>query len=81
MATWITHLRIADNLLPLIAGLDEEYFAIGNLAPDSGVPDENWENFEPPPSITHCLLFIDRADPAGYTSVLEMDVNIGVGEL
>jgi len=53
MATWIVHLRLAENLLLLIPALDEQCFAIGNLAPDSGVPDENWENFEPPPWVTH----------------------------
>ncbi|MCP4141053.1 MAG: zinc dependent phospholipase C family protein [Chloroflexi bacterium] len=55
MATWIVHLRIAENLLELIPGLDAGQFAIGNTAPDSGVPDENWENFDPPPATTHFL--------------------------
>jgi hypothetical protein len=53
VATWIGHLRIAENLLDMIAGLDAESFAIGSVAPDSGIPDENWENFDPPPSVTH----------------------------
>lgn len=53
MATWIVHLRIAENLLDLIPDLDAGKFAVGNIAPDSGVPDENWENFDPPPEITH----------------------------
>jgi hypothetical protein len=53
MATWIVHLRLAENLLDLIDGLDPAYFAIGNVAPDSGVPDKNWENFDPPTEITH----------------------------
>jgi hypothetical protein len=53
MATWIVHLRLAENLLGLIEGLDPSYFAIGSIAPDSGIPDENWENFEPPPEILH----------------------------
>jgi hypothetical protein len=26
---------------------------MGNIAPDSGIPDENWENFDPPPEILH----------------------------
>ena len=55
MATWIVHLRIAENLLDLIPNLDAGQFAIGNIAPDSGVPDENWENFDPPPPVTHFL--------------------------
>jgi len=53
LASWIVHLRIAENLLPLIAGLEDEAFAIGNVAPDSGVPDDKWEKFDPPPEITH----------------------------
>ncbi len=53
MATWIAHLRIAENLLERIDDLDPGQFAIGNIAPDSGIPDENWENFDPPPRVTH----------------------------
>ena len=53
MASWIVHLRIADKLLDRIPGLDAAQFAIGNVAPDSGVPDENWETFTPPGNITH----------------------------
>jgi hypothetical protein len=44
MATWIAHLRLAENLLERIPGLDEAQFAIGNVAPDSGIPDENGRN-------------------------------------
>jgi hypothetical protein len=53
MATWITHLRIAENLIEQVSGLEAGAFAIGNIAPDSGIPDEKWENFTPDPSITH----------------------------
>lgn len=53
MATWIVHLRLAERLLDRIPGLDETYFAIGSVAPDSGIPDENWETFDPPPQILH----------------------------
>jgi hypothetical protein len=53
MATWIAHLRIAENLLARIPRLDPGQFAIGNIAPDAGIPDENWENFNPPPAVTH----------------------------
>ena len=53
MATWIAHLRIAENLLARIPGLDPGQFAIGNIAPDSGIPDEKWEKFDPPPAVTH----------------------------
>jgi hypothetical protein len=43
MASWIVHLRIAENLLAKFPELDERQFAIGNIAPDSGWPDEKWE--------------------------------------
>lgn len=55
MATWITHLRIAEKLLKNIPGLDARQFAIGNIAPDSGIPNEDWEKFDPPKEITHYL--------------------------
>jgi len=57
MASWIVHLRIADNLLERIEGLDPAAFAIGNIAPDSGIPDENWEHFNPPSEVSHYKKF------------------------
>ena len=56
MATWIAHLRIAEHLLARIDGLDPSFFAIGNIAPDSGIPDENWQHFNPPSEISHFKL-------------------------
>jgi len=53
MATWIAHLRIAELLLERIPGLDAAQFAIGNLAPDSGIPDEDRNTFDPPVEVTH----------------------------
>lgn len=53
MATWIVHLRLAERLLDRIDGLDPAYFAIGNIAPDSGIPDEKWEKFDPPAEVLH----------------------------
>jgi len=34
------------KLVNRITGLDPAYFAVGNIAPDSGIPDENWEHFD-----------------------------------
>jgi hypothetical protein len=53
MATWIVHLRIAENLLEKIPGLLAPPFAVGNIAPDSGIADEKWEKFTPPTEVTH----------------------------
>jgi len=59
MATWIAHLRLAENLLRTIEGLDAPQFAIGSIAPDSGIPDENWESFTPPKEVSHFIVPTD----------------------
>ena len=43
MASWMVHLRIADELLKHISNIDETAFVMGNIAPDSGVPNEDWQ--------------------------------------
>ena len=53
MASWMVHLRIADILLDRIEGLDMNAFVLGNIAPDSGVPNEDWSVFTPPGNVTH----------------------------
>ena len=55
MGTWISHLRIAENLLTHFPELDEVTFAFGNLSPDSGIPNADWTEFDPPKEITHFL--------------------------
>jgi hypothetical protein len=60
MATWIVHLRIAENLLVNFPGLDASQFAIGNVAPDSGLPDKKWEKFDPPAELLHFSKGDDR---------------------
>jgi len=68
MASWIVHLRIAENLLQLIDGLEAGKFAVGNIAPDSGIPDEKWEKFSPDPSVTH---FVDVS--SAYRKLADME--------
>jgi hypothetical protein len=53
MASWVVHFRVAETLLEQIHGLDAEKFSLGNVAPDSGKPDDRWEHFTPPTSVTH----------------------------
>lgn len=66
MASWMVHLRIADKLLDRIKDIDETAFVMGNIAPDSGVPNEDWSQFTPPKVISHFKtkpddeLFFDR---------------------
>lgn len=53
MASWMVHLRIADRLLAEFPDLEETEFVVGNIAPDSGVPNEDWSSFSPPTEISH----------------------------
>lgn len=53
MASWIVHLRITDRLLDEIPGLAPTEFVVGNIAPDSGVPNEDWSKFTPSGDVSH----------------------------
>ena len=53
MASWMIHLRIADKLLDRIPGLCPIEFIMGNMAPDSGVPNEDWTAFSPSTQVSH----------------------------
>ena len=53
MASWMVHLRIADELLKHISNIDETVFVMGNIAPDSGVPSEDWKEYYPPKQVSH----------------------------
>lgn len=55
MGTWISHLRVAEALLEHFPELDEATFAFGNLSPDSGIPNDDWTEFDPPKEVTHFL--------------------------
>ena len=53
MASWMVHLRIADKLLNEISNLSATEFVVGNIAPDSGVPNEDWSVFTPSGDVSH----------------------------
>lgn len=54
MATWIVHLRVAENILKTFDFIVNE-FLVGNIGPDSGVPSEDYSSFNPPKLLTHWL--------------------------
>ena len=56
MASWMIHLRVADRLLDRVGGLSAEAFIMGNIAPDSGVPNEDWSQFTPSTAVSHFRL-------------------------
>ena len=55
MATWITHLMIADGVLERIPNLDKHGFCVGNIAPDCNVENEDWTAFTPSREVTHWM--------------------------
>ena len=56
MASWIVHLRVAEEILSYSDNLSPLEFTVGNIAPDSGVPNENWTAFTPSTDISHFKL-------------------------
>ncbi len=68
MASWMVHLRIADKLLDKIPGLSPVDFIVGNIAPDSGVPNADWSAFIPPTVISHFKTTSNKADPDAFAA-------------
>lgn len=68
MASWMVHLRIADRLLEQIPGLSPTEFIVGNIAPDSGVPNEDWSAFSPPTKVSHFKTTSNKADPDAFAA-------------
>ena len=61
MASWMVHLRIADRLLDSLPQLSAVDFVVGNIAPDSGIPNEDWTIFTPSTVVSHFR--VDPSDP------------------
>ena len=55
MATWVTHLMIADRVLKHFPKLDKRGFCVGNIAPDCNVENEDWSAFTPSREVTHWM--------------------------
>lgn len=55
MASWITHMMIADRILEQVSGLDRRGFCVGNVAPDCNVENADWTAFTPPREVTHWM--------------------------
>ncbi len=55
MATWITHLTIADRVLERLPSLHRRGFCVGNIAPDCNVENETWTDFTPAREVTHWM--------------------------
>lgn len=55
MATWITHLMIADSVLVRFPELDRRGFCVGSIAPDCNIENEDWTAYTPPREVTHFM--------------------------
>lgn len=55
MASWISHLILVDQLYAMGLDLDERGFAVGNIAPDCNVENEDWTQFTPSREVTHWM--------------------------
>ena len=68
MASWMVHLRIADKLLDRIPALSPVEFIVGNIAPDSGVPNADWSSFTPNTKISHFKSSGKKAGPDAFAA-------------
>lgn len=75
MATWIAHLRVAEKLLEKFPSLDTKAFLVGNIGPDSGVPNEDWSQFTPPKVISHWYDTDSKIDPEDFKSKYLSDMS------
>ena len=55
MASWVTHLIIADLVMKQCPELERHGFCVGNIAPDCNVENEDWTSFTPPREVTHWM--------------------------
>lgn len=67
MASWMIHLRVAEKLMENLSVTPTE-FIVGNIAPDSGVPNEDWSIFTPSYSISHFKDESRNINPAHYAA-------------
>lgn len=66
MASWMIHLRIADKLLDRIPDISPVEFIMGNMAPDSGVPNGDGVTFIPDKSVSHFKVSDNVMRPEAY---------------
>ena len=56
MATWVTHLMVADIVLENCPSLHRRGFCVGSIAPDCNIENETWTDFTPPREVTHWMI-------------------------
>lgn len=56
MASWKTHVKIAQELINIFPELDNIDFLVGNIAPDCNLENNDFTSFVPPREETHFML-------------------------
>ena len=56
MATWATHLMIADAILREYPALHRRGYCVGSIAPDCNVENADWTAFTPSREVTHWMI-------------------------
>ena len=77
MATWIAHMRIAEYFMKRYDKLNNIDFLVGNIAPDCGVPNEDWSKFTPDKKITHWQLDGKNSDTEDFKEKYVKKENAG----
>ena len=52
LASWVTHMMIADRIMELFPSLSRHEFMVGNIAPDCNLQNEDGNNYTPTREVT-----------------------------
>ena len=61
MASWVSHLIVADGVMKEIPELDRRGFCVGCIAPDCNIENEDWSGFTPSREVTHWMAEGDKS--------------------
>ena len=79
MASWVSHLIIADRVLAQMPRIDRRGFCVGSIAPDCNVENADWTAFTPSRETTHWMSIENdksTADCDGfYRAYIERRIN------
>ena len=73
MATWMTHIRIADELMKKYPRLYSKEFVIGSIAPDCGKINPDGVSYVPENDITHFGRYREGRDYGRLISLMNKD--------
>ena len=69
MASWIIHLRIAESIYKRVYIPSIPEFVLGNIAPDSGLPNADGHGYSPDKSVSHFSVTDENGHPKVNPSI------------